>query len=461
MKNKSLNLLKYGLILMFFFSVSSCEWVDPDINVNPDTPTEVPMAFILPSIQADMAYDIGGNDIVRVTNMWMQYFNGYARQSLSHGRYIYTPSDANNVWNNMYYGILADIKQLKMQAEETNSVHFLGVANVLNAVSLMTLADLWGDIPWSEAMQGGANLSPAPDSQESVYQVIMGMLDDAIDQLQEDNQGPPLDGDVIYDGDVDKWLGAAYAVKARAILVQSKRNANAYTEVLAVLDEGGLSSNSDNMVLYFTAAVAHPLSQFMSERGDLTMGKTFVDMLIADEDPRAPFYIDGPQVGGVIGSESDDGFGEPGDYAAADNAGVYFMTYAEQKFIEAEALLGSDIDAAYDAYIEGTMHSLLQVGVDTTGITATNFYTNLTAGGAASLNLERIIRQKYIASYNTMYAYNDHRRTGYPTEVTAVLPVEANFNQMPRRMPYGQSEITYNANISPQSITGRVWWDAE
>ena len=464
MKNKSLSLLNLGLVVMLFVAFSGCDWVDPDINIDPDVPTVVPMTFILPNIQANMGYDIGGNDMVRTTNMWMQYYNGHARQSLTHGRYIYTPSDANNLWNSLYWNVLQDIKQIKMQAEETNSVHFMGVANILQAVTLMALTDVWGDIPWSEAIQGGANLNPKLDSQQSVYVEIIGMLDNGIAQLQSANEGVPLNGDLIYNGSVNKWIGAAYGIKARAILVQGKRNTNAYSQLLAVLNQGGIGSTADNMVLFFSEAqgVAHPLYQFMEERNDIVMGKTFVDMLNADEDPRRARYIaDGEYEGSPIGTEDTENIGKPGAYAAANNAGVYFMTYAEQKFMQAEALLATDPDAAFQAYIDGTMSSLIQSGVDTTGIKTTDFYDNLTDGGASALDLEQIIKQKYIALYNTMYAYNDWRRTGFPSEITATMPAEAAISTKPRRFPYGQSEITYNSNVEPVDITGRVWWDAE
>ncbi len=462
MKNRSLRLLYFGSILMLLVSVSGCEWVDPDININPDTPNEVPMALILPNIQANMGYDIGGNDIVRTTNLWMQYTNGHARQSLTQGRYSYTPPDANNVWNSLYWTVLQDITQIKIQAEATNSPHFMGVANILNAITLMALTDLWGDIPWSEAILGGANLSPVLDPQQSIYTEVIKMLDAGIQQLQETNEGISLGGDLIYNGNRNKWIGAAYAVKARAILVQSKRNANAYSDVLDVLNQGGISSTSDNMVIYFSepGGVAHPLYQFMQTRGDIAMGKTFVDILNAYDDPRRATYISGPYEGSPIGSEDTDGIGLPGTYAAADNAGVWFITYAEQKFMEAEALLPTDAAAAYNAYIDGTMSSMVQAGVDTTGIKDTDFYTNLTQGGPGGLTLERIIRQKYIALYNTMYSFNDWRRTGFPSEVNDVMPVSAAISTKPRRLPYGQSEVTYNSNVVSVDITTRVWWDS-
>lgn len=471
MKNKKYLKPIYLIILAIFFTVSACEkWTDPDINVNPNVPSDVPARLILPTIQANMAFDIGGNDLVRPTNMWMQYFNGYARQSLTQGRYSYTPADVNNLWNSLYATVLMDLKQLNEKAVETESNHFEGVGNVLTALTLMSMVDVWDDVPWTEAFQGGDNLNPVPDSQESLYGVIETLLNNAIAKLKEPSTGSSLGGDMMFGNDPSKWLQAAYTLKARAILVQSGRNTNAYTQVLSVLNEGGISSNAGNMAFGFSdpEGAGHPLYQFVLERGDITMGKTFVDMLLAMNDPRIETYVeqndDGEYVGGIIGTEESELISLPGDYAAADDAFVYFATYAETSFMKAEALLPTDAPAAYEAYLEGVLASVQQAGLDVADLAAleadyADFYATVTDGGANGLTLEKIIKQKYIALYNTALAYNDYRRTGFPAEIVA--PDIANLNEVPRRFPYSQGEITYNANINTVPLTQRVWWDVE
>ncbi|QKG80402.1 SusD/RagB family nutrient-binding outer membrane lipoprotein [Tenuifilum thalassicum] len=453
-----------AVILALILTVSSCEWVDPDINVNPDTPADVPMKLILPAVQANLAYDLGGNDIVRPLNMWMQYFNGFARQSLTQGRYNMTPSDVNNVWSSFYYGTLMDIQKIKEKAEATNSNQFKGVAEILESIALMALTDLFGDIPYSEAFQEGANLNPKLDSQQQIYTTVLGLLDDAITNLSAPKTGEALAGDMIYNNNTQKWINAAYALKARAILVQSKRNSNAYQDVINVLNQGGLTSSADNMVFYFSDpdGAGHPLYQFLKERGDIGMGKTFIDYLNSTVDPRIDFFAKNtPYTGGAIGSE-DENISTLGDYLAADDAGVWFITYAEQKFMQAEALLPTDKSAAYQAYLEGIQASLEQVGVAnaSTWQTAYPFFaTNVTLSDPNNLTLEMIINQKWVALCGTMYSYNDYRRTGFPNFL--VLPQNAALNAMPRRFPYAQSEIVYNSNVDPVSISERVWWDVE
>ena len=83
--------------------LTSCnKWIDTDINIDPDAPADVPMNLMLPAIQQSLGYNMAGNDIVRTTNMWMQQYDGTARQSLAQAQYQYLPADINNAWNSFY-----------------------------------------------------------------------------------------------------------------------------------------------------------------------------------------------------------------------------------------------------------------------------------------------------------------------------------------------------------------------
>ena len=137
------------------------------------------------------------------------------------------------------------------------------------------------------------------------------------------------------------------------------------------------------------------------------------------------------------------------------------MYYSECKFIEAEALLGSDADAAATAYKAGVIASLVQVLGDTTGTTAW-FDAEIGAETGASLTLEDIIMQKYVANYGQVQPYNDYRRTNFPAGLD--VPAAA-VNALPKRFPYAQDEITYNPNVEALwqvsvFLDTPVWWDA-
>jgi hypothetical protein len=461
--NKHKILIKGILSLFIVFTLGSCErWIDTDINVDPDNPTDVPMEFLLPNIQANMAYDLGGNDLVRTTNIWMQYFNGFARQSLAEARYSLRPSDPNNLWNSCYAVTLSDLNVMLEKAEETNSPHFKGVAQVLVATTLGHITDVWGDIPYSEAFQGTEELSPALDTQEEIYNTIQTMLDEAITNLQASENVVAVASDPIYGADLSLWVKAAYSLKARYAMNLTKVQTVDYTEVLGYVSNG-FASSADNFQFMFGEPTQEnsPLYQFLDQRGDISVATTFVDMLKTSSDPRISYYVtddneSGDYEGGAPGSE-DESADLPGSYCASKTAPTRFMTYAELKFIEAEAnFRAGNTNAAYNAYLNANIASVYDVTGDTTDIRTTTWFDNINVG-TSSFSLEHIMNQKYLATYAQLQPFNDWRRTGYPD----LEPAQNAGDQIPRRYPYSQEELSYNENVNEVSIFSRVWWDAE
>ena len=465
---KNITKIALGFILISVISLTSCKkWIDTDINIDPNNPTDVPISLLLPGIESEMAYTMMGNDAVRPTNMWLQYFNGWARQSLTQARYVYKSSDVNNLWGAAYQSNMMDLKQMLDKAEANNSPHYAGVAKVLMAWDLGFLTDLFGDIPYSEAFQGNDNLTPAYDTQEAIYTEIFNLLDGAITDLAADESvESPGDEDMFYGGNLANWTKLAWSLKARYALNLSKVNGNqAYTDALTYA-ANGFTSNDDNMKFTFNSTQKSPLSQFMDQRGDITMASTFIDMLINDADNRILEYsADGSaSVGGEPGTDEFEGISAPGDFVAADDATVYLMTYHELKFIEAEAnlALGNTSDAD-TAYLDGSIASVLLVlpndadhyDYDPADILTWGWYGTINVGDG-NINLETIMRQKYIANFGTVQAYNDWRRTGFPTLTAAANTT----SEIPRRFPYPQDELDYNsANVPSTTLADDVWWN--
>jgi hypothetical protein len=454
--------LALGVTLIF----SSCDfWIDPEINVDPDVPTEVPLNLLLPSIQANMAYDLGGNDIATVTNVWMQYMTGYARQMNTIANYTYAPADVNNVWSSCYYVTMMDCKVMydNAMALETPAYHFAGVSQISMAYTLAVVTDLFGDVPYTEAFQGMENLEPTLDSQESVYAAINQLLDDAIANLSNADNKLALGGDMIHGNSAAAWLKTAYALKARYAMNLSARNATAYADAIAAL-ANAYTSNADNFAFEFggTSNSWHPITQFLDERNDIVMDKYFIDMLVTDNDPRLPFYADvngaGNYVGLAAGLTDNANISRPGVYLNDQSGGNFtsFMTYHECKFIEAEAKLASDPAGALAAFKAGVIASMQWVGVD---LTTTGYDETINALGSVTMN--EILRQKYIANFGQMQAYNDWRRTGQPTGFATPA---ASTRPLPVRYPYAQNEIIYNSNVEAVwqvtvFLDTKVWWD--
>jgi hypothetical protein len=449
-----------GIFLVLVLSLSSCEkWIDTSLNTDPDAPADVPMNLMLPAIEQKFGYNMCGNEIVRTTNIWMQQFDGVDRQSYTEARYQLLPGDVNNLWGGFYPGILMNAKVLVDKAEKTEgkeSPHNAGIARVIIATTLGLATDLFGDMPFSEAFRGNENiLTPAFDTQEEIYDTLFTILDDAIANLSSTTNLVSVSGDVIYGNSIANWKKTAYSIKARHLLQLSLVNGNAaYTDALTAA-ANGFASNADDFVVLWNADNHNPIFQFMEQRGDIRMGATLIDMMKANDDPRLPFYAyedgDGEYTGSISGSQND-AASKPGPYIAGATTPSVIMSYAELKFIEAEAnfRLGQTVpaQAAFEAAVAA---SVLKV----TGAANTAWLDDNING--VPVTLELIMNQKYIATFGTNQAYADYRRTGFPTvpvAIGAVLP------EMPVRFPYAQEEITYNGdNVPTVTLSTKLWWD--
>ena len=221
---KSTVLISFSALLL----ISCDKWIDDKTNINPDSPADVPMNLMLPAIQQAMGYNLSGNDLVRTTNIWMQQFDGIDRQSYTEARYQLTPADVNNIWNAVYTSIFMNSTVLISKAENTagkSSPYNAAIGRVMVATSLGVVTDIFGDMPYRDALKGNQNvLKPKFDTQQQLYDTIKVILDKAIADFGKASTENlvAVKGDVIYAGDISKWKKAAYAVKARNAIQLSK-----------------------------------------------------------------------------------------------------------------------------------------------------------------------------------------------------------------------------------------------
>jgi len=464
--------MKIKLNIIAFFAliligVVSCDekWVDVAVNDDPNNPKEVTMDLLLPSSHAGMAYIMGGNASF-YSSIFMQQLSGGEGQMSDADKYFVVGTTTNRMWNLSYAGWLTDLKIVMEKADELEAPHYKGVAQVSTALALGMLTDLFGDIPYSDALKGAENLKPKYDTQEKIYETIFTLLNDGVTNLKLDaNNRPVGNDDLIYAGDAKKWITAANSLKARYMLHKSKLPGFKYSDVLTVLNGDVFKSNADELQFDFGAGANEnaPIYRMHQDRVNyLTNGAKYVDALIATGDPRLPKVSTpnskGVQIGGKPGLGENGVSLAGGELYGANNAPIEFMTYCEVEFMKAECYLPTDKVKAAEAYNKAVKASLANMGVSNAKWEIANASeTN------ASITLEKIINAKWLALYNQIEVWTDWRRTGYPT-----LALSSNnvITEIPRRMPYPDHEITYNtANVPPipstSSMTKRMWWDVK
>jgi len=247
--------IKITVILLFgLLTLNSCKDDFFDVNVpsNYIGPDQVDVKTQLPYVEVklgDMQYLIA-----RYTGEYDQQIAGYSIG----GADIHDRVSLAGAWYDLYVHILSNLSVIKEKALADGNKHYLGIAQVLEALAVQMATDQWGDIPYSEAGQGADNLYPKVDSQAEIYAALLNLLDDAIANLQAENSGvEPGSDDVIYGGDLGKWVKAAYTLKARLYLHLTKRDAGSAAQALTAL-QNGFTSNDDDFQVTYDAVYRNP-----------------------------------------------------------------------------------------------------------------------------------------------------------------------------------------------------------
>ena len=445
MKIKSLAILAVAAV---GFTACSDAWLE-DYKLDQNRPSDVSMEVLLPSAQA--AYGMTQGDVLpRLTSIFMQQMTGTDRQSLAHNRYAQIgEGDFNTPWNNSYAGGLYDLKLIEDKAEAAGASAYVGVAKIMTAMYLGVLTDHFGDIPYTDALQGADNLKATFDSQADIYTTIFTLLSDGKDALAQPSSVTPGGDDLIHGGDLAAWAATADGLRARHLNHLSKTSQYNAANVIAACDDA-LNAGVYCTIGFEAALNQNPWYQFtvIDRAGYISQFGTMYDMMEASSDPRINLY------------RSADSLTMPA-YGDATSA-LPIVTPFEIMFVKAEAQLAgsaSDARATLEAAIESHMTWL---GVDAGDI------ATYVAALPATTDLELIMNEKYVAMFSSSESWTDWRRTGFPT---LSAPADANLSGLPRRMPYPEGEYLYNADNVPMPLTStpddkfgvtttyRLWWD--
>lgn len=388
-------------------------------------------------------------------------------------------STFNNSWNSVY-GNLLNIKQIigKVETEVPGNIgqyDILGMAQVLEALNFGVLTDMHGDIPYSEALQGISNTKPKLDSQKDVYAGIIKTLDDAIANLEKGKELKNAGAqDFVYGGDASKWLAAAYALKARYYIHQTKVDANAAKEAEAAAEKA-IELGFDNFVIdkFDGDASVNPWSAYIWSRDYTAASTTVANLMKSTDDPRLPYYTpyylkDKKPVEGT--------FVTPGDKDAAQvsdgslgyplwywngNQPIHLMSTYELYFILAEAQLRQGKDAT-EAFQKAVVESVTDVA-KINGETAENAQEFAESLGTPTLKL--LFEQKYISQSmdEQVETYNDIRRCKAMGEsyITLTNPnnTQSGVNRFPNMLPYGNSAVISNPNVAAAYGDGYYIYD--
>ncbi len=434
------------------FTLSSCEYGSIDEDPTRVDESTVPVNVIMPIMQTQSHRNITAG-LGRLSGIVMQQWNGADAQQLGYTSYVIGENDTNNFWDTgIYVGSMRDCVQIIEKTSDTDGVHSRGLAKIYLAANIGMVTNSWGDAPFSEAFQGEDNLFPSYDTQEALYATIFRLLTEAENDLlatDPTRTNPNVIPGSLITMDNAGWIKVANALKARYYIQLSKRDPDAANKALAAIAKA-MDSNADQAQFSWgdSKPSGNPLAIFGVDRpGTMIIEPQFEAMMTGD--PRKDSYM--------VASGTDYLYFENDNtdlfWAQFESPGL-LMTYAEQKFIEAEAIErnGGDGTAALVAGVTANMEFIGVAAGDITTYTA-----GLALGGTLEADIEVIIVEKYKALYgNTpIEVWNDYKRTGYPA-LTPNANGSNGFNPsgvIPRRWLYPISERTANFASLEEAIS--------
>lgn len=484
------SILNISLLIVILLLTSCNDFLD--VNTDPNNPTEVSASLVLPVGQNYTAQLIQNDRRVNSLGNMMMYnwsqsdgFSWYSDEF----KYLVTSSFYRDIFNNSYTQPLKQYQVLEQLTSEYD--YYKAIAKIMKAYHYQILVDMYGDIPYTEALLRKENATPVYDDAKTIYEDLIVQLTAAIELIDKaENQVAPGADDITFGGDMDMWKQFANTVKLRILIRQSSmagRDAYIKEQINAIIAEGSGFITSDvgvNPGFLQEEDKQNPIWQAYGSEvsGSPTMNNQatcatdyIITYLTNTNDPRIDFIYEEPEDGhlgvpqGLLDYDTPvvDAYEPkkvsnigPGILKSYDQSAIIF-SLAESYFNQSEAALkGLMPGSAKDFYQQG-----IEASFDYLGATGAPAYYNqvkdLVSYDASTNKLQAIITQKWIAlnGITAEQSWFDYSRTGYP----AGLPISllASTTNRPVRLFYTSDEISSNgANVpsQPNAFTEKIFW---
>lgn len=446
----------------------------PGLTESPNTPTEVTTLQQLIAVQANMFTRLEGQ-LARSAGIYTQQIIGSNNQQLQWAtQYQQSESDIPAHMSAFYTGAgLLGLRNIQAASNAAGDPFVEGIAKIWEGFAFGTATSVWGDLPYSEALDPAIQ-TPALDPQQQIYADVQTRLDEGIALLRAaPTTGNCEPGDLIYCAttitkalQISRWIAAAYTMKARFHLHLVERNGTAaYTLALAAANQGIAEAPANATQAMHGQAPGDFRSfhgttldqdgniwaEFLNQRQDLVAGNVFVQILQSRGDPRLAAYFN-PNAGGTFVGHDENNRPVGTGAASVINTTVRrafnfrqpLATWAENQLILAEAKYQTGDIAGATINVNN-----VRAAVGMTPLVIVTF--------------NDVMLEKYIAMFQNIDVWSDFKRTCIPL----VRPF-GTAAEVPGRLPYSQTERTANTNIPlpsayPTGTTGpsalRNWND--
>ncbi|NLR89697.1 MULTISPECIES: SusD/RagB family nutrient-binding outer membrane lipoprotein [Flammeovirga] len=478
------------LFSLLFTVIIGCDNI-LDINKDPfaagdDQVAEQPgllMTTVMTSVSSDKVME------TNLFNRWAQHYVGAGASVFSTADNYSVPTfPQTNTWSTFYVSVLKNASRGEALASEIGEVNTAAQFKIMQAFAFYHLTLMFEDVPFDEALNTNI-LFPESNDQANVLKGIVNLLDQAMNDIDVSNPEKISDEDLLFKGDLDKWLMFANSIKIKTLMVIAGQDASyASSRLETAFSQSHVEAIEDEVKLDYYEDLTNA-NQFYKLHYQFAGGQSlffyasnpFIDLLRGTNDPRIDIFYDRPD--GTSDQVPHRGV-DPGARSAFTSTSVlslhyisatspdYWITAAELKLLRAEAILqgwltGTTEDAN-GYYREGivlnmvhlnTMATVQTSGRGITGAEYENYDSSLpNLQELAPANaLKAVYQQGYIETFNRgIDSWTYVRRTNYPEDMP--LPEDAAISNHITRLPYSPSEVSANPNSPSQKALDTPMW---
>ncbi|AEW03497.1 hypothetical protein A4D02_19365 [Niastella koreensis] len=506
--------ISVGVVLLVTGCTKDFETINTDPTQTP--PSNFNSDYFLSGSQYNYINGITGyNGSILFQSGWAQIFastsSGAANYYSNMDKYVAsgnTNDYSGRGWDLGYKGARLDQEIIKNYGANADKVNVVSAATVMKVLCMQYITDLYGDIPYSQALQASANVTtPVYDKQQDVYNSMFADLDGALSKFDATKAKPAADL-FPYKGDVALWKKFGYSLMLRLAMRLTKvdiATAQKWAEKAAA--GGTLASVSEDAWIKgdYSNGYQSENSRSLITPADyyqVRWSKLLMDYLKAVNDPRVPVIAEIPPAGlaasqdptktgdntfskqmglpngwDLNGGATDiskapgypGGSGTGGDFTpiglySRPRTAIYtnlsspqfVLTYAESELLLAEAKArGWNVGATtaaqhYKNGLSAALQSLTPFGASAViSPTDADAYATAHPLDVSSLNASlKMINEQYWATtgilMNFVEAWNNWKRSGYPALSPIVYVGNFSKGQIPRRQLYPTTESTAN-----------------
>ena len=443
---------------IFLFVANGC---DLDINHDPDALAEIPdVKVLLPAAEMGIANNLMGWDFGFAGGFWVEYWTQSYTASQFKSLCEYLPQEFNNAYQSLTAQPLQDLQFIIENTKDDENKGYYFVAEALSIFTWQMITDVWGDMPYFEALKGAEGiLHPKQDTGQDIYADLMKRINDL---LTIDVTGSSIDKkyDYIYAGDLSKWKVFANSLKLKLMLRLSETQQYNNGNVLSFIQNNEMLTSSAKIpgTVWNDAMEGkrHPMREFEAGganyfTSNVIACKTFFDYLTENMDPRIDTLFSGTKAaffGDFDSKDDSDANGTTDDkekFATIifdPKMDLMLMSDWEVNFYIAEVYARAGSALAKDFYEAGVKASLTQHALTNYNILQTGYAQWV--GGSTEDQIKQIAMQKWVANCNYQHieSFLERNRTKYPP--VSEIDIKANRKAAWSNFPVGSLTISVN-----------------